>query len=385
MERFGVASLLVAASATTGGLAGAVAGGVWSAVLGSSLNFPALAVLVGACLVLDMVGVQPFSTLRQVPRLWGRIFSARTVAVLYGARLGVGPLTILRTWLWWAALIAGASASPTWSTVVGIVFGAARIAVMLAVGPRAGRLQRSERKAAVVTGALVLAAVGGLGFGIDVSPEPGPRALPDGDSFGRSVEARSAALPPLAPTSSVGSVAPASAEAPPTSQAERLALPETLLAGWTRAPDDPGRRLGPLDLAAAAEAEQDATAERALLETRHFVSGRSRGWRGPQGQVGYASVYAFASAADASAYLVDGVTTIEARGARVYDVASPPGAKGFSQVERADPSAGSKVSHGVVFVRDVRFWLVFVTGRDSSVDPGDAVTAAQSVASVVGG
>src|SRR5205085_6599558 len=137
------------------------------------------------------------------------------------------------------------------------------------------------------------------------------------------------------------------------------------------------KHLGPLELAAAASAEQDEMAERSLLETRHFQRGHARGWRGPSGQVGYASVYEFASPSDASAYLDDGLITISARGARVYNVDSPAGANGFSQAGRGE--AAATVSHGVVFVRGARFVLVFVSGSDSSVDPGDAAAAARSV------
>lgn len=101
---------------------------------------------------------------------------------------------------------------------------------------------------------------------------------------------------------------------------------------------------------------------------------------GPWCDVGYASVSEFVAPADAAAYLVDGVTTIEARGARVYDVAEPVGGKGFSQVGEAAADEGSTVSHGVVFVDGERFFLVFVSGRDSSVDPTLAAEAARSVA-----
>jgi hypothetical protein len=100
--------------------------------------------------------------------------------------------------------------------------------------------------------------------------------------------------------------------------------------------------------------------------------------------VAYASVYEFATAADAAAYLNDGLTTIEARGARVYPVESPAGGRGFSQAERASSSAGSTVSHGVVFTSGARFALVFVTSRDSSLGPADAAAAAAAVASAVG-
>jgi hypothetical protein len=368
--------LLTGTSALTGALAGFVGGVAWSLLVGDPLNGWALAALVACVLALDAVGrrvVPPLSVARQVPQLWGRIFSPRVVAVLYGARLGVGPLTILRTWLWWGCFLAGASAGPGWGAAVGALFGASRIVAMLAVGVRAGSLQRRERAVSVAVGVAVVVAVAALAVGVDVD-DRGAVAAPgldpdDGTPAGRVLD------PTADPTT------PTSAPTPPVATDEPLAaaLPDVLLPGWTRAADDPAKHLGALDLAGAAAAEQDEMAERSVLETRHFQRGQARGWRGPDGQVGYASVYEFASPENASAYLVDGVTTISARGARLYDVASPTGAQGFSQ------AGESTVSHGVVFSRGARFVLVFVTGNDSGVDPGDAAAAARAVESSVGG
>ena len=400
-ERVVVAGLLLASSGLTGALAGWAGGVAWSLLLGPALNAWALVVLVVGALALDLVSrvAPPLSVRRQVPQLWGRIFSAPTVAVLYGARLGVGPLTILRTWLWWAAFVAGASAGPWWGAGVGAAFGSVRIAAMLAAGTGAGHLQSRERVATVVLGAgtLLAVAVAGTAFGWSGADADADavvdRATSGGDAAGECPDVRGSrgamcAAPPSRPAgaSSTSSTSSATTAAPPSPEdAERTSalsarLPQALVPGWERAPDDPQRRLGPLDLAAAAAAEADTPAERALLETRRFRRGHARGWRGPAGQVGYASVYEFASAADAAAYLVDGVTTIEARGARVYDVAAPAGGKGFSQAGQAAAGEGSTVSHGVVFVEGDRFFLVFVSGSDSSVDPTLAAQAAASVA-----
>jgi hypothetical protein len=330
-------------------------------------------------LVLDAVGrrvVPPPSVSRQVPQLWGRIFSPRVVAVLYGARLGVGPLTILRTWLWWGCFLAGASAGPGWGAAVGALFGASRIVAMLAVGVRAGSLQRRERVVSLVVAFAVVVAVAALAVGVDVDggdASAAPRLDPDdGTPAGRVIDQSAAPTTTTSPSA-------ATPTTPPPPSVERplaTALPDVLLPGWTKAPDDPAKHLGPLDLAAAASAEQDEMAERSVLETRHFQRGHARGWRGPDGQVGYASVYEFATPEDATAYLGDGIITISARDARVYDVDSPAGAKGFSQAARGESGT---VSHGVVFVRGNRFVLVFVSGGDSKVDPGDAAAAARSV------
>ena len=386
-----VASLLASASAATGALAGWVGGVAWSALLGPSLNVWALAALVGGCLVLDLVGVPPFSVLRQVPQLWGRIFSSRVVAVLYGARLGVGPLTILRTWLWWGSFVAASSAGPWWGAGVGAAFGLCRITAMLASGTRAGALQPRERRvsallaaAVLVALALVAAAVGDedevAGGGAVAARDAARRAPADGDENPAPANVVDDDAEDAGDDDAEATTTSVDVAASDLSTVLAARLPESLLPGWTRTPDGRSRRLGPLDLAAAAAAEADTPAERALLETRHFRRGHARGWRGPEGQVGYASVYEFATPADAAAYLVDGVTTIESRGARVYDVATPEGGRGFSQAEQGAAGEGSTVSHGVVFVEGARFFLVFLSGKDSSVDPTLAAEAARSVA-----
>jgi hypothetical protein len=61
----------------------------------------------------------------------------------------------------------------------------------------------------------------------------------------------------------------------------------------------------------------------------------------------------------------------------VYDAPDIAGARGFSQVQRSD--AGSTVSHGVVFVHGDRFYLVFVSARDSAASVDDANTIASVV------
>lgn len=79
----------------------------------------------------------PWSVQQQVPRLWARIFPLPGATVLYGLRLGVGPLTILRSWLWWSGILVAATTGAWWSAAAGAVFGIARIAVQLAAVWRA--------------------------------------------------------------------------------------------------------------------------------------------------------------------------------------------------------------------------------------------------------
>ncbi len=70
---------------------------------------------------------------RQVPREWGKLFDLRIVALLYGARLGVGPLTILSTWTWWSFTIAAALIGPAAGALAGAVFGFVRLMVTIGV------------------------------------------------------------------------------------------------------------------------------------------------------------------------------------------------------------------------------------------------------------
>jgi hypothetical protein len=231
--------------------------------------------------------------------------------------------------------------------------------------------------AVVVLAVAVAAAVAVDGAG---SPSPAASGF-RGDGGPSSTEATAA-------TTTTSTPPPTSASpVPPSPEAVALAalLPDDVLAGFTRVPDAPATHLGPLDLAAAASIERDEPAERALLETRHFVRGHARAWRAGGERVAYASLYEFASPADAAAYLEDGLTTISARGARLYDVAAPAGGRGFSQAGQAAAGAGSTVAHGVVFVRGARFALVFVSSPDSSVGPAEAARAATAVASALGG
>ena len=92
------------------------------------------------------------------------------MAVLYGARLGVGPLTILSSWLWWAMLVVGAAGGPWLGAMAGAAFALSRTVVMVAVAEwargamplRIARVRAGERVAHVVCSALVVLVAGGL-------------------------------------------------------------------------------------------------------------------------------------------------------------------------------------------------------------------------------
>lgn len=140
-------------------LAGFVAGLPFVAAPRPSL---AAAVLVSAvaaaldALLLWRGRPQPPSVRRQVPVEWSGLFAPPVVALLYGARLGVGPLTILPTWLWWGAFALGAWHGPLPSAVTGLAFALARSLSVLGLGwwvradapARMSRLRAGERAAA---------------------------------------------------------------------------------------------------------------------------------------------------------------------------------------------------------------------------------------------
>jgi hypothetical protein len=155
-------------------------------------------------------------------------------------------------------------------------------------------------------------------------------------------------------------------------------LPDDPLPGFTRVPDGT-RGAGPLDLEAAAAAEQDVQAERAVLQTRRFRRGVARVWTGPDGDADtvYVAIYEFADAAGASAYLEDGRELLEARRVTEFPV-DLPGAFGFTQVDEsgADPFAG----HAVALTSGSRYALVVVGGDPGRRTPDEARTVAVAVA-----
>jgi hypothetical protein len=167
-----VAALLVGSAAATGALLGFAAGVAWALSGLGQVPRGLVGGLVAGALVLDLVArrtgrLGPPSVGRQVPREWSRLFAPPTVAVLYGARLGVGPATILPTWLWWVLLLLGASAGVWTSVAGGAVFGATRTLVMVGLAewvrhraaPRMARLRAAEPAILAALAPLALATV----------------------------------------------------------------------------------------------------------------------------------------------------------------------------------------------------------------------------------
>ena len=162
--------LLLLTGLLTGATVGFAAGAVWALVGGPELETWAAVIVAATALALDVVArltgrPRPLAVQRQVPQEWGRILGARVSAVLYGARLGVGPLTILTSWLWWAAMIVAASHGPWAGAAAGATFHLARTVTMLLAVAGAGQ-SMSARMAAVQRGDAPAATVVALALGV---------------------------------------------------------------------------------------------------------------------------------------------------------------------------------------------------------------------------
>jgi hypothetical protein len=140
--RWLVAAILIGTGTTTAALVGLVAGVLFQ--FAPSATIEILIALALVAVVADIARLRfghpiPLSIGRQVPVEWGRLFDPRVVALLYGARLGVGPLTMLSTWLWWAATIGAALTSVATSVMIGVVFGVVRLLITVIASQRADR------------------------------------------------------------------------------------------------------------------------------------------------------------------------------------------------------------------------------------------------------
>lgn len=302
--------------------------------------------------VLDALRVPTLAVRNQVPQYWGRIFPPRTVAVLYGARLGVGPLTLLPTWLWWAAIVIGASRGPWIGAATGATFAVARTVTMWVAGTRARALDGADHKIRVAIAALSLVAL----------------AACSGDDDDDAAAPRTTTSSP--PTSIVLERATTTTTTP-----EDAALIDLLLTdappGFERVRDDV------LDLEAAAEAEADSEAERALLETRGFVRGAARVWNDADDDVVFVTAYELGSKDQADLYLVDGAETLTARSATRFDASEIAGAFGFTTREE------DFVAHAVAFTRGNRWFLVLVGSSDGSRTQAEVLQLATAQAALV--
>jgi hypothetical protein len=413
----GVARALASATGLTGP-AGPVPGAVvWS--------------LVGAGLVLDLVTLatgrpKPLANGRQVPREWGRLLPPSTVAVLYGARLGVGPLTMLSTWTWWSVTVASALIGLGTAVGVAATFAVVRLVVSLAFSELAGdrehatsfgRLQAARRPGRLALNLLGLVAIVAV-VGTACSSGPGlelagERPHLDAESNSRPPlrseplddDALEVVTRSLAPD---GSAQPVDPDAVPYDATPPVTAPAALedfvrpspaahtatpIAGLATAPEEsealsatPDALAGALvpviegfapidgsatdrylDLDAAAAIQPDPTEEIGLLETRGFRGGWTRAFRSTGNDVAVTSVYQFADAAQAEYYLEDGLIMIGGYGGTFFDIEGLPGVRGFTQsfVEEGE----ELVSLGAAFQAGPRWYLVYFVGSPDTVTP----------------
>jgi hypothetical protein len=413
--------------------AAAAAVGVLAGLVGVALGGPPPGVIVVGVVIAaagaDVARARwgrpvPWSVGRQVPVAWSRLFEPEVAAALYGLRLGVGPLTILSSWLWWAAFAIGASAGPVAGAVAGVAFALARTTVTAAVAStgaadgttmahRVRGLARIEGRVAVVAAASIVVAAAALaacGGSDDDARSDGPAAAGVVGTGVTAVDpapdAATAATRGTGPgepssTTSAPTAGPTTTALEPTTTAPPLTdllpdlttslalelpvddLPALLVptgpAGFTQLPEGQ-LGAGPLDLDAAAAAEPDVAAERSLLVTRGFVAGHARAWEDGQGATALAVVYRFATADGAGAYLLDGGEHALARGAEPFGVPID-GAFGFSQVD--DTGSSPFVVHAVVMVRGPVFALVLVGSPDGAQGPDVARDLAVAQAAVL--
>lgn len=165
-----VAGALVASGTATGALVGFATGVAWVAARLPVLPVAAVLAVVLLASAADAAHRRgrlpaPLAVPRQVPAVWSQLFSPAVVALLYGGRLGVGPLTLLASWGWWAVVVAGASLGPAGSSVTGGAFGLARGLAMMVVAEavRHDSVRRMARLAAAEAGASGVLAVLAVG------------------------------------------------------------------------------------------------------------------------------------------------------------------------------------------------------------------------------
>lgn len=117
---------------------------------------------------------------------------------------------------------------------------------------------------------------------------------------------------------------------------------------------------GPLDAAAAARLEPDASAERDRLASHGFQRGYQRAWTTTASDVIGAAVYQFGDEPGAQGYLSDGASTVVRQGAEEFAV-QLEGGHGFTQVD------GSLTIHTVAFARGPYFFLFFSASEHAAL------------------
>ncbi len=371
--------VLLAGSAT---MSGALVGFFSAIALGwpVEVGLVEVSAIVLAGVLADLVRLstgrpKPIARRSQVPREWGTIFSPPVVAILYGARLGVGPLTMLSTWLWWSAWLASGLLGPMAAVSCGATFGLARVVSMALVRPPVTRLRSVSRPswlaldAGAVLGVVILSlVVVGCSRTGDVSLEP----RSEGASVSEPTQPIESVPPDpgssdVAPETVPSNTVPGDGTTPATEEesAGEPSGPEALSAAlipevqWFSRLDDPGADEY-LDIAAAADRQPDPSEELPLLETRGFQGGWTRAFRNDTQDVVIAQVYEFETSTEAAFYLEDGLITLSGYGVEFFDLEALDGVRGFKQ--DGFDEIGPIVSFGLTFTVDRRWYLLTLTG-----------------------
>lgn len=173
-RRFRVRSILLLATTFSATVFGFVVGLLGSVADVGRFSATTIAALAVVALVADEAGrrwkaFKPLAVGRQVPREWGIVFSPEIVSVLYGLRLGIAPLTILASWVWWLAIIASAFYGPWFSALVGATFGVSRILISELSTSRTATNTMAARMSKVRAVERPLRVVGALAFVLAVA------------------------------------------------------------------------------------------------------------------------------------------------------------------------------------------------------------------------
>lgn len=160
----------VAAALLIGIASNAVLTQLWIA-LDFTLPRSTIEIVGGVGLLLDRLQIRPLAVHRQVPMVFGHRRGALAAAARYGPRLGVGPATILTTWLWWSGFIGSALLGRRAAMFAGAVFAGTRVALFLAAATgasdgqaMAARVARAARFEPIVRGGCALTAAVALGL-----------------------------------------------------------------------------------------------------------------------------------------------------------------------------------------------------------------------------
>lgn len=374
----------------------AIAVAQWPAPVATNrLTLVGVAIALG--LVLDGVTLatgrlKPITGGRQVPREWTRLFDAKIVSLLFGARLGIGPLTILSTWGWWVATITSALLGVVPAVTVGATFGFVRLVVTVAVSLVVhdrdhaswfGKLRARRRRgwaALNLAGLACLVSIAAVGCSGD-EPRTAPATTGPPRASVSAIESAASERPLAAPEvirptnleeivrvqTTLGPVAPETIEVEPEI-AEPVSLEEVLtdeIDGFLPI-DEPGADRQ-LDIRAAADIQPDPTEEIALLETRGFEGGWTRAFRNDTNDVAVTSVYQFEDVGEAEFYLEDGLITIGGYGGSFFEFEHLPGVRGFAQ--RFNDGDEELVSIGAAFQSGPRWFLTYIVGSPETVTP----------------